>query len=338
VRTHHGIIHLLIAAAVFLLGPALLTSASAQSDVDFGKKDPSSKNQTRMGINVSEYTDVDALGFLSLKEVRPWGHLFSDETDRILLALRDTVYVAFDSEEHVKPGDRYTVFHSSCEQDHPLTGRDLGYVISYLGTVLIKSEVKPGIFKAEVIQSYKPMQIGNPVIPFQPVSPCVQITSPETGRSDLSAQIDIPVAAAKDLMQVIGQFSIVYMNHGHAQGIQRGNLFQIMAPPESDHPRGPTAPDRVLGYVLILEARPETSTGLVITAKREFRSGTMLRPVHLKEVLRNRLSYCGIDYKEADLQHNPLDVLKRLVQQVGSQINLPEAFLLLSSMPKCPVD
>jgi len=334
-NTHQHAIRLLIGAGMVLLHLVLPGGISAQSVPQSAAKDPGSQNQTHMGIDVSEFTEVDALGFLSVEEVKPWGHLFSDETERVLLARGDTVYVVFEEGHHIKPGDLYTVFNSSSELDHPLTGRDLGYVISFMGRVVLKKEVKPHVFKAEIVECYRPMQMGDPVLPFQPVSPCVQLSGPEPKTSDPSKPFKVPVVAAKDLQEVIGQFSVLYMNHGHEHGIRRGNLFQIVSRGEPDQPEEPALPDQVLGYLLVLESRPGTSTGLVITAKREFYSGTMLRAIHLRRVLRDLLTQYGIEHDETDLDNHPLHVLNRLAEAVGPRSDLPEAFLLLSKMPKC---
>jgi hypothetical protein len=324
-------------ACLFFVGLLLPGGVSAQTGPQPAEKQPGTSDQTRTGIDVSEFTEVDALGLLSPEEVKPWGHLFSDETERILLARGDTVYVSFEEGHYIRPGDLYTVFNSSSAVDHPLTGRDLGYVISFLGRVVLKMEVKPRLFKAQIIESYRPIKVGDPVIPFQPVSPCVQLSSPEQKPSGASEAFKIPVVAAKDMSQVIGQLSVLYMNHGHKHGVQRGNLFQIVHPGEADQPKEPTLPDQVLGYLLVLEARPSTSTGLVITAKREFYTGTMLKAINLKETLRKLLTHYGLEYNEEDLETYPLHVLDRLTEEVGSRTDLPEALLLLSKMPKCPI-
>lgn len=336
-KTYRQAIHLWIAAGIFFLNMVLPGGLSAQSVPQSAGKDPGSQNQAHTGIDVSEFTEVDALGFLSPEEVKPWGHLFSDETERVLLARGDTVYVVFEKGHDIKPGDLYTVFNSSSELDHPLTGRDLGYVISFMGRVVLKREVKPHVFKAEIVECYRPMQTGDPVLPFQPVSPCVQLSSPEPETSDPSKPFKIPAVAAKDLRQVIGQFSVLYMNHGHEHGIRRGNLFQIVSTGEPDQSKEAALPDQVLGYLLVLEARPGTSTGLVITSKREFYSGSMLKAIDLKQTLKKLLTHYGLEHNEADLENHPLHVLNRLTEEVGSRTDVPEALLLLIKMPKCQI-
>jgi len=109
-----------------------------------------------------------------------------------------------------------------------------------------------------------------------------------------------------------------------------------MTKPETDRPKEPALPDQALGYLLVLESRPNTSTGIVITAKREFSSGAMLKAIHLNRELRNILIHYGAaDPKISDIKDNPLQVLKKLERETDPKPELPEALRLLSTMPKC---
>ncbi|MCJ7687635.1 MAG: hypothetical protein MUO68_25455 [Desulfobacteraceae bacterium] len=330
---------LLVASGIIFLNLGLFISAGVKLDLKnavaaTGGADDVARGP--IGIDVSELTDVEALGFLSPEEVSPWGHLFADETERLFLAEGDTVYVAFDKGHNVKPGDLFTVYKSSHELDHPLTGSDLGYVISFLGRVVLKREVKPDLYKAKIVESYSPMRVGDTLFPFTWISPCVQLSNPGWKRLKESEGFKLPVVAAKELKEIMGQFSVVYMNHGLKNGIRRGNFFEIITKPETDRPKEPALPDQALGYLLVLESRPNTSTGIVITARREFSSGAMLKAIDLNRELRNILIHYGeADPKISDIEDNPLQVLKRLERETDPKPDLPEALRLLSTMPKC---
>jgi len=332
------VILLITAGLLFLvLGP--FTVAGAQSDlkneaVPTGGTDDVAHGP--IGIDVSDLTDVEALGFLSPEKVSPWGHLFADETERLFLAEGDMVYVAFDKGRNVKPGDIFTIYKSSRELDHPLTGRDLGYVVSFSGRVVLKKEVNPELYKANIIESYNPMQVGDTILPFTSVSPCVQLSTPEWKRLKESEGFKVPVVAAKGLRKIIGQFSVVYMNYGLKHGIRRGNFFEIMTKAETDRPKEIALPDQALGYLLVLESRPNTSTGIVITARREFSSGAMLKAIDFNKELRDVMIHYGeADPKTSDIEDNPLKALKRLERETDPKPDLPEALRLLSTMPKC---
>ncbi|MFO7984848.1 MAG: hypothetical protein R6U38_03225 [Desulfatiglandaceae bacterium] len=283
----------------------------------------------RIGVNVSEFTDVNAMGFLSPDGVKPWGKIHSDETERLFLAQGDTVYVAFESGGDVKPGDLFTVYSGSDSVAHPLSGGDTGVVISYLGKVMLKSQVNEGLYKGEIVESYCQMQVGDPIFPFTPVSACVQATDPDWGRFKALDAPSIPVVAGKNLYEFLGQYSVAYLAHGLKNGIHRGNLLEILGPPEAAQ-----VPALILGYLLILESRPESATGIVIASKREFPRGTFVRPVNLEKTLHKVAVYYGQNHATFKTG-GVLESLFRLKKKVGSDLDLPQALQVIWRLPTC---
>jgi len=336
-RRRHLIVRLLIVAGILVLDVFPLNVAQVRCGAGPGGRNSGSQDHARLGIDVSAFTDMNGLGFLSLEKTKPWGHIVADVTERILLARGDKVYVTFETGRSVKLGDLFTVFESPCEVDQPLSRKEVEYTVKFSGRLVLKKEIMPRLFEAEIINSCQPIQVGNPIIPFQPISPCVHLASPQPGLSESSGPLKIPVVASKNLSSVLGQFSVLYMDYGLRHGVHRGNLFQILSPVQADPSKDAPLPDEVLGYVLVLDAGPETSTGLVITAKREFYRGTMLKLVDLRQVLKRFLTYYSLHYDKTELENDPLRVLNRLAEQVGPRADLPEAFLLLLKMPKCAI-
>lgn len=224
----------------------------------------------KSGIDVSGFTNVEAIGFLSPVEVAPWGRISSAEPERALLSKGEAVYVTIASERHVISGDVFTVYQKSRMLTHPITGKNLGYVVSFLGRIVLKEEVKELIYRAEIIKSFRAVRVGDLLSPYEAVSACVQ---PMPVDRDLSMNI----VAVKDLREIIGQFSIVYFDYGYNHGIRRGNFFEIVkkigvGPPKQTH-----LLDVVMGHILILEARPDAATGLVVSTKQELSKGTIVR-------------------------------------------------------------
>ena len=64
---------------------------------------------------------MEALGFLSPGGVKPWGRVTADETERIFLAQYDNIYVTFEKDRKVKPGDIFYLYRESDDLDHPIT-------------------------------------------------------------------------------------------------------------------------------------------------------------------------------------------------------------------------
>lgn len=228
------------------------------------------------GIDVSRIIDIDAIGFLSTREVAPWGHIVSDETERVILTKGDTVYVVMNRKSRIKPGDRFTVYRQSPDWE--------GYLISFLGRVVIKEQMRdrgkrPGngdLYRAEIIKNYKGMRVGDPVLPFHPVSACVWPSEPDWGKlkklkgcEDLG-ECTLPIVSSMGQREIMGRFSIIYLACGYNHGIRRGNVFRILTKGADGASRGSESPDVMIGHILILEARPDTATGLVLSVRSEF--------------------------------------------------------------------
>jgi len=142
-----------------------------------------------MGIDVSGFTEVKSIGFLSSQTVEPRGRILSGETDKVVLAEGDTVYVSMKGERDIKPGSRFTIYEESRLVTYPLSETQRGYVISFLGRVNIIEKVNAAdleventvaadpeivLYKGEIIESYKAAHVGDPILSYDPISPCIE--------------------------------------------------------------------------------------------------------------------------------------------------------------------
>ena len=225
------------------------------------------------GIDVSGLTNVESIGFLSRKKVEPWGHIFSSETERIILCKGDTVIIYVEKEHHIKHGNPFTIYHESPLLKHPLTRKKLGYTVSVLGRIVIKGQmkdqVKGQLFIAEIVETYRGVRVGDPIYPYEPISPCIQPLP-------LDREITTNIVAVKEQRELIGQFSVVYLAHGYNHGIHKGNLFEIVR-------KTPGLPDVVLGHLMVLEARQDTATCMVVDSKKEFSNGALIKSINWKK-------------------------------------------------------
>jgi hypothetical protein len=248
---------------------------------------PAGEFQKTMGINVSGLTNVETIGFLSKKKMKFRGVIASAQGEKIVLSKGDIVYVAFDKDRQVNPGDSFTVCSESREAlKDSLTGKDQGFLVAFLGKIIIREQVsedkvneikgwlkvrtKMDLFEAEIIKSYKEIHIGNPVLVYEPISSCVR---PLPTSNELTTRI----VAVKDLHDIISQWSVVYLAQGFNNGIRRGNVFEIVKKKRDDSTGKPSFSEMVMGYLLILESRQDTATGVVVAAKKEFPVGTFVR-------------------------------------------------------------
>jgi hypothetical protein len=236
------------------------------------------------GIDVSGFTSVASIGFLSTKPAEPWGHVLSGEGEKVVLSEGDTAFVAMKNGRDIKPGDRFTVYNASPLLEHPLSGEELGYVISFLGRVSIKEKIKEikeeagkkkgvnqeqYLYKAEIVESYRAIPVGSQILSYEPISPCIRPMPKDR-------EFTTNILAVKDLRQIIGQFNVVYLGHGYNHGVRKGNLFEVVEKRQIESPQKTTLPDVIMGHVIILEARPDTATGVVVSTQEEFSNGAFV--------------------------------------------------------------
>ena len=248
------------------------------------------------GIDVSQYINVKTLGYLSRKKVRPLGRVFASTGEKEMLYEGDTAFVIFDDDVEVKPGDEFTVATSTKLISLPTTGGRRGYAVSFVGQIVVE---KPGtvnrrtgqlqegkhIYQTIITESYRTVHVGDLVIPHEPISSCIEPTpveKPFKGK----------VHAAKDDLKILGETSVVYFDRGYKHGVRKGNLFELIRSKRVPKPwmgdksytstrflprTKVSLPDLLVGIVLIVDARENTSTGVVISATEEFYPGAPIK-------------------------------------------------------------
>ncbi len=226
------------------------------------------------GVDVSGLCNVASAGYLSSTVVAPVGRVISSVTSRIILGERDIIFVDLPQQEAVEPGRVFVAFKSSPALRHPLTDQQVGYLIRYGGKVSIKEKTEGTVYKAEVIENYTEFRVGDPLIPEEPITSCIQV-------SPTDPAVVTNIVAVEDQKLIIGQFSVVYLPKGFNDGVHRGNVFRIMQKLES---RGAPLPDVVAGHMIVIEARPGSATGVVISLDRNLANGAPVQGTEWAEV------------------------------------------------------
>ena len=234
------------------------------------------------GIDVSGFTNIQTIGFLSPgRKFEPLGRIVSTDSPRIILSKGDRVSVIIKTSKNIKPGDEFDIAQASGMLQHPITEKPLGHLLSIHGRLAIEAALSNSVFEAKIIEAFRSVNIGDLLIPHNPVSPCIDLIP---ANKTLTGSI----TASKDQTQLLGQFSIVYLDLGLNQGVRRGNMFEVIKErsfPDPDF-KGETLegrgkkiplPDKRIGGVLILESRLETSTGLVISTIENFYIGATVK-------------------------------------------------------------
>jgi LysM repeat protein len=258
------------------------------------------------GIDMSLLTTPSTMGYLAMHDVQPWGEIYGSTKSELGVEKGDKVFLHLNVSAN--PGDEFRVARA-IPVWHPLAYRGaitppLGSVISVRGKVVVKEILQHDYYVAEVADVFAEFGVGAIILPFEPMSKCVQpmATDPKLYGN---------IIAAKDNMSVIGKNSVVYLNAGFKDGVHRGQVFEIARiskiPRENlrvgdfeglmnDSFASAVSKEEYLavlwkkltqgeiteyafpvGKLIIVESRPDSSTAVVLAATEALTTGAYIK-------------------------------------------------------------
>jgi LysM repeat protein len=253
------------------------------------------------GIDLGLLTNPATMGYLSLTKVEPWGEIYASTKSELGAEKGDKIFINFKNRAGVKPGDEFRVARPIPVR-HPLTDYPMGDIISFRGAVVVKEYLKEDFFLAEVTDVWLEFGVGAMILPFEPLSKCVQpmATDPKLYGN---------IVALKDNRKIVGGGTVVYLDAGFKDGIQRGQVFDVVritsiAAPAfrlgnfeaivnevgttlSKHEylvdfwkelnEGTKLYDYTVGKLMVVEARPASSTAIVLSSSEDLYTGAYLK-------------------------------------------------------------
>jgi LysM domain len=253
------------------------------------------------GIDLGLLTTPFTMGYLSLTKVEPWGEIYGSTKSELGAEKGDKIFINFKNRSDVKPGDEFRVA-KPIPVRHPLTDRPMGEIISFRGTVVVKEHLQQDFFLAEVTEVFVEFGVGAIVLPFEPMSKCVQpiATDPKLYGN---------IVALKEDRKIIGAGSVVYLDAGFKDGIQRGQVFELVristiASPDFKRNTLKEIADEVastlskqeyladfytkitegkklyefpLGKLMVVESRPDSSTAIVLSSSEDLSTGAFIK-------------------------------------------------------------
>jgi len=225
------------------------------------------------------YQKPGSAGFVSTEEIDSAGKIVDNFNQKTLLGENDLVYVDVGKVDRVIPGDRYSIFKITTNPitgkpvqiKHPATGEFIGYQVSNLGELTI-TKVEADASEAVIDNSYQEIHELDLITPYiMPLEEKVDVV--DSGVEILKGYI----IANKNLVKLLGENDIVYLDLGADDGVMRGNIFEVYKPCEliEDKVTGKTIrlPEKIVAHLVILEPLKKTSVALVADSLMEIAVG-----------------------------------------------------------------
>ncbi len=232
----------------------------------------------KIGYDVSSSRPVTTQGFVTQRELDEAGRIEGSSSGALMLSFPDNVYVRFKKKGNAKVGDRYVVYHTTQEVQHPVTNRKLGYLTDFLGTLRVV-RVSENVVTAQVVDTWDGMERGDLVGPVG--ERLTERVAPKANTKELQATV---VTALVPYLTLLGEHHTVVVDRGSADGVQLGNTFTILRQGDpSLHVLGQedTAPSvkekrfpwENVGTCMVTEVKERTSNCLMMRSLEELVPG-----------------------------------------------------------------
>ncbi|MBZ4415927.1 LysM peptidoglycan-binding domain-containing protein [Myxococcus sp. RHSTA-1-4] len=176
----------------------------------------------KIGYDVSTSRPVTTQGFVTQRELDEAGRIEGSSSGALMLSFPDHAYVRFKKKGSAKVGDRYVVFHTTQEINHPVTGKKLGFLTDFLGTLRVV-RINENVVTAQVVDTWDGMERGDLVGPVG--ERLTERIAPRPNTKEVQATV---ITALVPYLTQLGEHHTVVMDRGSADGVQLGNTFTIL--------------------------------------------------------------------------------------------------------------
>lgn len=239
------------------------------------------------GIDITGFTNVKAIGGLFVTgKIEPSGFIVPTNTNRLLSAEGDTVYIRIAPGKSVHVGDELSIAQAGPWLRHPVTGKKFAREITVDGRLVLRESLEKDFFRADILETYKTANLGDWVIPVIELESCIRPVPIQNG-------ITAVIAAPRHEKKVIGQFSVVYLDRGTKDGFHAGGILDIVRMIKVDNPayKAPQGPiydypdqsmilkidEQPLGRMIIVGALDDTATAVVLESRKEIQLGSFVK-------------------------------------------------------------
>ncbi|MCU0661955.1 MAG: LysM peptidoglycan-binding domain-containing protein [Myxococcota bacterium] len=213
-------------------------------------------------------------GFVDTEMLARSGQVVGARSPRKMLGQYDSMYIEFKEGVKPAPGDEYSLYQILRDVE-PVDDRDteLGKLVEILGEAKVVSyDPKTRIATAHVDEVTTSFERG---VLIGPVRRSFEVVAPVPNEKNLNGRI----VAFMDDGVLAGSEQIVFVDRGKADGVRQGNRFlavekrdKLRESEDKDDDRE-GYPTEVVAELRVIEARPHTSTCVVLGAVRELEVG-----------------------------------------------------------------
>jgi hypothetical protein len=220
------------------------------------------------------YSSMDQVGFIRKVPVAADGVIFKcRETGREMIAQDDIVYIRPEGSAAFAKGSLMTVFRTFDPIVDKTTQQLIGSQHLICGLVEIL-QTEPEYAIGRVVRSYRPIRIGDKLMPYEKRSPRIGLEKSQAG-------IDGTIIIAEEHLEMFAESHVAFMDRGSSHGIKPGQIYSVYY--RDEHNFGTATKPRMVftpvdyGELIVLHVEENNSTVLVTDSDKEFFAGTRVR-------------------------------------------------------------
>jgi hypothetical protein len=217
---------------------------------------------------------INQHGFIRKVPVAPEGIIFnSQDSAKKMISENDILYIRPEGSAALSKGQLLTVYRTFKPLIDQKTKALIGTQHLMCGVVEIVQR-EPQYAIAKVVESYRPIQVGDQLMLYQRRSPRIEIQNSQPG-------VDGKLILAEEHLSIFAESHVAFINQGIRHGVKPGQIYSIYRADE--HNFGNTSSPQIItipvdyGELLVLHTEDETSTVLITDSKSESHEGTRVR-------------------------------------------------------------
>ena len=218
------------------------------------------------------YSAIDNIGFIRKKPVPSHGTIIKLKGQKTKASTGDILFIEPTGDTPLTPGNKYTTYRTYGPIMDKKTKELIGTQYYLTGVVEITKK-EPQFAVAEVIKSFRTIEINNLLLPYQRRAP--KITLVESLRG-----LDGRILKGEESQVIIGGGTVVFIDKGSENGIKPGQGYSIYYQETQlgSKPKKAMPLDTfVFGKILVLHTEETTSTVLVTKSEKTVQPGDKIR-------------------------------------------------------------
>jgi len=216
-----------------------------------------------------EYASIDRVGFIRKEPALSHGTIFKVEGRKAMISTDDLIYIRPRPNFSFAPGDKYTIYRTLQPIRDRKTDKYIGIQHLFAGAVEIMIK-RPEFVLGRVIGAYRPIKIGDMLMPYKHRLPQVTMNPSPPG-------LEGSIIESEEHHVIFGENSIAFIDKGKSEGVEPGQLYWILKLEKyrinPDNESEVTLTPVLLGELLVLHTENTTATVMITDSRRSIQAG-----------------------------------------------------------------